>query len=135
MQTVSEQLAEKSAQLQQACQNPLFSPEKPQPGSPSTPRDRGLTAESSSLTLQVCRPKFGLLPQSGLVALKLICLCSSPCCMLGEGHQSRKVYLLLCKLRVMREICNQGRLHSSRTRFTVYERSWSVMSVPAGHPC
>lgn len=54
VQNVSEQLAEKTAQLQQACQNPLFSPEKPQPGSPSTPRDRNLTAESSSLTLQVC---------------------------------------------------------------------------------
>ena len=71
VQTVGEQLAEKSAQLQQACQNPLFSPEKPQPGSPSTPRDRGLTAESSSLTLQVCLSQFGLLPQSDLVALGL----------------------------------------------------------------
>jgi hypothetical protein len=53
LQDVTGQLADKSAQLQQACQNPLFSPEKPQPGSPSTPRDRGLAPESSSLTLQV----------------------------------------------------------------------------------
>ena len=53
VQDVTEQLADKSAQLQQACQNPLFSPEKPQPGSPSTPRGPALTAESSSLTLQV----------------------------------------------------------------------------------
>ena len=50
---MSGQLADKNAQLQQACQNPLFSPEKPQPGSPSTPRDRGLDPELSSLTLQV----------------------------------------------------------------------------------
>ena len=54
VQDVTGQLADKRDQLQQACQNPLFSPEKPQPGSPVTPRGpQGLTPEGSSPTLQV----------------------------------------------------------------------------------
>ena len=47
MQNLTQRLADKSSQLQQANQNPLFSPEKPQPGSPATPRNRHMGAAAS----------------------------------------------------------------------------------------